>query len=1137
MSPSLRGCLIILAFVALAGLGLGQAGTKTDPKDVKPTETPKKTPLEKMKLPAGSIFVVVEDLKDAILSPKMFYMSLEKYQELVDKIAAFEKQLKGDKKTPHSCRLTGRAEADHVAFDVEFTFSTEKPHTTVILGLQGAHLTKEGSLDGQIPHLDFGDDGFVVQVEQPGDHQLRLSMELPVGLRRSGPPAASPDRGFDLGLPGAAVTTFSLDLPQDVKDLRWNDNLEKRRRSGRWEFALPARTKTVSVVWKEPITSGGGPLLSADGQVVVVLDEAQTLVTADLFLEPLRGQTSEWQLLLPAQAKVEVKSAGGLPPEVLPIDKKGLLHLLKLKEPSSERIHVVAEMRYPRGAGPAKLPIGPFAVPGAHQQQGTILIKATPDALRGTRLVYHRHGDITQRELPKTPSGADSTVTLFHYGSLPGVGKPGPAGKGPRGVALELELKPEKGQVQTQVEHLLRLRKIAEGYQVEATTRIKASALYGPVDFLDVQLPRLPTEPLIALTGVAPAAYPATLAWGPLFLARQLPLAAAVPLDYACEGEGGPELQPPDAFRRARIKLTSLKSKDFSIVLIGKYVLPPAPQKARLELPRPLGIVDRGGKVTLTTAAGDYLELVGDVGDAVPERHQHTIVSDQAPRFVNLAWRPYTPELVVSGETDVEIKNGFARVRHQVTLPPPPEASGPRPPRRLVVFRFPPTLQGFKVDGHPPDEKGVARVWASAREKDTLLVEYDLALPMANKADADGAAVFEVPLIWPEHATRVDAKVRFWCEPGTVAALVKPALVQQVWKNLGPEIVPQRDRLPALVLSGSGSNLPLQVRLQQPSPVRQVDLFLDRGMIQVAVEEEGHRYRARFLVRRFNTRDVHIDLPAPAQTAIRKVLLDGKALPYRAEGNTLHLQVEPELYSEPVFLELEYHLPASETQALWQTQFSPPVFRGEVLVKRVGWQVSLPAGQTPLVTASNSVLAYRWAFRHGVFTPEATGGGDWVPAGASPSWAPTLTVWRDSLAPLRVFQLPWQAWFVICSGTLLVIGLAVSFAPLPRWGVWLVLLLVVAGALFVRAVAPALFPMLLYGCQPGLVVLLLVLLVQWTLHERYRRQLVFLPGFMRVQSGSSLTRGGSSGRQREPTTVDAPASGTRGEASPGGQGT
>jgi hypothetical protein len=70
---------------------------------------------------------------------------------------------------------------------------------------------------------------------------------------------------------------------------------------------------------------------------------------------------------------------------------------------------------------------------------------------------------------------------------------------------------------------------------------------------------------------------------------------------------------------------------------------------------------------------------------------------------------------------------------------------------------------------------------------------------------------------------------------------------------------------------------------------------------------------------------------------------------------------------------------------------------------------------------------------------------------------------------------------------------------------------------------PTLLAAVVYGCEPGAVVLVLFAGIQWLLHERYRRRVVFLPSFSRARTGSSNVRNGSSARPRgEPSTVDAP---------------
>src|SRR5207253_6679596 len=141
MPRSLSAGLVLVLVGAAAGVAIAQqGGPKLHPKDPPKPLDAKKTPLDKMKAPPGSIFVVVEDLKEALsLVPKAFVLSPEKYQELLERIAFLENQLKGEKKTPHACKLVGKAEGDSVALEAEFVFSTEKPNTTVVLGLQGAH--------------------------------------------------------------------------------------------------------------------------------------------------------------------------------------------------------------------------------------------------------------------------------------------------------------------------------------------------------------------------------------------------------------------------------------------------------------------------------------------------------------------------------------------------------------------------------------------------------------------------------------------------------------------------------------------------------------------------------------------------------------------------------------------------------------------------------------------------------------------------------------------------------------------------------------------------------------------------------------------------------------------------------------
>jgi len=135
---------------------------------------------------------------------------------------------------------------------------------------------------------------------------------------------------------------------------------------------------------------------------------------------------------------------------------------------------------------------------------------------------------------------------------------------------------------------------------------------------------------------------------------------------------------------------------------------------------------------------------------------------------------------------------------------------------------------------------------------------------------------------------------------------------------------------------------------------------------------------------------------------------------------------------------------------------------------------------------------------------------------------PSLTSWRTDLEPLRITHTPQQPWLLACSLSVLAVGLGLYFLPLRRVLFWAVGLSLCLSAAVVGMFWPGILSYVLFGCEPGLIVLVLVILLQWLLYRRYRRQVVFMPGFTRLKAGSSLIRKSGSSQQRaEPSTVDA----------------
>jgi hypothetical protein len=83
--------------------------------------------------------------------------------------------------------------------------------------------------------------------------------------------------------------------------------------------------------------------------------------------------------------------------------------------------------------------------------------------------------------------------------------------------------------------------------------------------------------------------------------------------------------------------------------------------------------------------------------------------------------------------------------------------------------------------------------------------------------------------------------------------------------------------------------------------------------------------------------------------------------------------------------------------------------------------------------------------------------------------------------------------------------------------------ILIAGLAALVVLCPAAWHGVLFGLQPGILLFVVFVSVHWLLQERYRRQLVFLPGFTRVKSGSTIVRSAGAKRSREASTVDAPA--------------
>jgi hypothetical protein len=143
------------------------------------------------------------------------------------------------------------------------------------------------------------------------------------------------------------------------------------------------------------------------------------------------------------------------------------------------------------------------------------------------------------------------------------------------------------------------------------------------------------------------------------------------------------------------------------------------------------------------------------------------------------------------------------------------------------------------------------------------------------------------------------------------------------------------------------------------------------------------------------------------------------------------------------------------------------------------------------------------------------------------SLAGTEAVVRQSgLEPIQIVLVPRMPWLLVCSLLVLLVGGALLMLRGNRFLLWLtttmVLLSICAAAVFWPQISVA----VLAGAPPGLAVLGLLMVFAGWQSRRYRRRVVFMPGYVRNNAAAPNRSigSGSAFRVRQPSTVDSPPS-------------
>ncbi|MCI0458958.1 MAG: hypothetical protein L0Z62_18525 [Gemmataceae bacterium] len=1076
----------------------------------------------------GAIVVLCEDIPETLrLLPKAVVLTPEKYQELLEQLEQLKRQTKTAPDIPSICNLTGHVEGDLVRLQAEFAFFTDRPKALVTLGCQSGWATDATTEDGKLPWLQYGDSGYLVQMDKPGSHRVTLHLVVPLVTKGE----RGTDRGFDLDLPRAAITNLKqLHLPSSVSTVRVGGRSGRQEKTKRLDPSQSSRLEDVALgavsrldlAWKGPVPLPlkSAPLLAAEGQRISVrVEETHVATEAVLNLYVLSGETSQWRILISPNATLEKPQLQDerIQSVELPTPENPVL-TLRLKEASAEPLPLTLQFTQPRkGAG--WLPALPCTVLDAYPQRGKIEIHARPDL----HLHYQRHGDIIQQEVPEDQRRESNTVAIFNYWNLKAPADP----TQPPPTPLALDVEPIQGSIETRVLHTLRLTE--QGWRV--TTRIECTPHRTAVDRLEVYFP------------------------------------VAYQFDRD-EGVGPADLVDPEVVihpetRVAQLKLAQRPLRQFHVTLAGLYPVQAGQREASLELPYPKRVgpgeaesgrvpdpgalplpptprlLDRGAQVTVVVPEG--LEVVARQARAeapgAGPRESYTWQTERVQARADLVWRPHRSELTVDSVVDVTLTEHQARVIQRLRWAPPPAQVQLRVPSTAAHVRL---QEGGKLESMEKRRPGTGSSWVVsltpeprpplAGKEHFLTLVYSITLPERGSRSRR----FTMPFVQPEPATRGETKVRVWSDPG-----VQPSLVATgSWEELPTEVVPNRDSLPALVLRG-GLDQRLALSVTEGAPLPLAAAVIERILARVRLTEDGQQiYRVRFLLTKLNTRHLELELPAPLANLKLDVLLGGRQVPLQEanprDGTSggVRLLIEPELYRKPVLLDLTYQIDPNRTAnpETLQATLRPPVLRGAVLLGRARWQVELLPGWIPLYPGGGALLEQRWAWWHGLWAPRpVVTSADlehWLTgsdaAAATEEGEPSLVCWQTTLEPLRLFCVPLRAWLLVCSCSFLALGLLLCLAPLARSLFWSSVLGISLAVALAGILWPGGLPPILYGCEPGGLVLLAVLAIQWTLQQRYRRQVVFMPGFTRLKPGSSLIRGSSNNRPREPSTVDEP---------------
>ena len=197
------------------------------------------------------------------------------------------------RRRPSAGSARARIEGGFVLFEAGFDFHAEQKDAVFALACRQAKVTAVTKDKGDRTPILSGDaDGYYVQVEQPGDCTVTLSLSVPLSPRPGG------GRGFEIDLPRAVVTTIDLALPPGSRAVRINgkDAADAALTLNRYALRAARYLDKLDLSWQGPVPAGVPPLRMARGRMTVRVEGGSMTTQADLVLhaKASRRRSGRW---------------------------------------------------------------------------------------------------------------------------------------------------------------------------------------------------------------------------------------------------------------------------------------------------------------------------------------------------------------------------------------------------------------------------------------------------------------------------------------------------------------------------------------------------------------------------------------------------------------------------------------------------------------------------------------------------------------------------------------------------------------------------------------------------------------------------------------------------------------------------